>query len=96
MLLKNSPKVFGQALYQLMFLSEEIEMAKIIIERSECSHLSSGCVKCIEECPMQLIEEDWLTQEGRFVKEDDQCIECRNCEVTCPEKVIKIQDGDFS
>lgn len=65
-------------------------MAQIIIELSKCTNSSSGCTRCMDECPMQLIEEAWFSQNGKFVHEEELCIECRNCEVTCPEKAFEV------
>ena len=69
-------------------------MAKLIIDRDKCLHVSEDCSRCIDECPMQMLEVEWFSQKSQFVCEDEQCIECRNCEVTCPVKVIEIVSVD--
>ena len=70
-------------------------MAKVIIDLDKCLHVSAGCSRCIEECPMQMLEVEWFSQSAQFVYEDELCIECRNCEVTCPVKVIEIVSVDL-
>jgi NAD-dependent dihydropyrimidine dehydrogenase PreA subunit len=65
-------------------------MAKIVVKLAKCRHTQDGCSKCVDECPMQLLRIEWFSKEAEFVIEEEMCIECRNCEVTCPEKAIEV------
>ena len=69
-------------------------MAKIIIQLGQCLHFQKGCSRCIDECPMKLLKFDFLPQNGDIMIEDNMCIECRNCKVTCLPKAIKVESNE--
>jgi NAD-dependent dihydropyrimidine dehydrogenase PreA subunit len=69
-------------------------MARIIIQLGQCLHFQKGCSRCIDECPMQLLKFDFPSQDGDITIEQEMCIECRNCEVTCPPKAIKVKSTE--
>ncbi|MBI4773773.1 MAG: 4Fe-4S binding protein [Deltaproteobacteria bacterium] len=64
-------------------------MAIIRIQVESCLRITSHCSLCIDECPMQLLDPGYFEGTAEFVIEDTNCIECRNCEVTCPTKAIE-------
>ena len=63
-------------------------MAKIIVQFDVCLE---KCSQCLDECPMRLLNFEKKSDIGLFVIEEEECIECKNCEVTCPVKAIKIE-----
>ncbi|MGM0404740.1 MAG: 4Fe-4S dicluster domain-containing protein [Thermoplasmatota archaeon] len=76
-------------------ISEQIDtMAKnlkITIDRELCT----GCGICIRFCPKDVLgESDELNQYGNHyaeVKDLDSCIECRRCELYCPDFAISVE-----
>jgi ferredoxin len=66
-------------------------MAKIYIRLDDCLYSQNGCWRCIQECPMQLLKFEPLPNRESIMLDVDLCIECRNCEVTCPSKCIKVE-----
>ncbi len=60
-------------------------MPKPVIDQKKCTK----CKTCIETCPVNVFDES----DGKIiVKNPDQCIGCRACEVQCPEDAIKVKD----
>ena len=66
-------------------------MAKIYIRMEDCLYSRNGCLRCAQECPMQLLKIEPLLNRENIMLDIDLCIECRNCEVTCPPKCIKVE-----
>ncbi|MGM0420769.1 MAG: 4Fe-4S dicluster domain-containing protein [Bacillota bacterium] len=49
------------------------------------------CGICIEVCPVEVLE---LGQNRIQIAELDNCIGCENCELSCPDYVLKVVDDD--
>jgi len=71
-------------------------MAIIRIQMESCLRITSQCSHCMDECPMQLLEPEYFQGTTEIIIEDANCIECRNCEVTCPAKAIEAVSADDS
>ena len=71
-------------------------MAIIRIQAESCLRITSECSLCIDECPMQLLDPRYFLGTTEIVIEDANCIECRNCEVTCPTKAIEAVPAEDS
>jgi len=67
------------------------DKVKIEIDRELCT----GCGICIEFCPVDVLgESDDLNQYDNYfpeVKDIDKCIECRRCELYCPDFAIHVK-----
>ncbi len=71
--------------YYLFGKSEVNTMPHPVIDKSKCKEIAT----CIDVCPV-----DVFAKEGNevIVKNPDNCIGCRACEVQCPNGAIKIID----
>ncbi|MFO7710977.1 MAG: ferredoxin family protein [Candidatus Woesearchaeota archaeon] len=56
---------------------------KPTVDKNKCT----GCGTCVDVCPMDVFE----LKEKAEVKNPDECIGCRACELQCPEKAIKVE-----
>ncbi len=67
-------------------------MVKIEIDEDLCK----GCGLCIMFCPQKVFERsEELNKKGVFpptVVRADQCVECRLCELICPDFAIAVID----
>ena len=51
----------------------------------------TGCGSCIDTCPVAVFElENVDGEEKSKPVNQDECIICRACEVTCPEEAIEV------
>ena len=58
-------------------------MAKPVIDYKKCI----ACGTCVQVCPVEV----YLKEKDKVVvKKPDACVECRACEVSCPQEAIKI------
>lgn len=59
-------------------------MEKPFIDYGKCK----ACSTCIDVCPVSV-----FAKEGSkvVVKKPEECIQCRACEVSCPEKAITVK-----
>ena len=60
-------------------------MEKPYIDYSKCT----ACGTCIDVCPVGVFEKEG---DKVVVKNPDACIQCRACEVSCPEKAIEVKE----
>jgi len=64
-------------------------MVNVKVDLDKCT----GCGTCVSTCPVGVYE---LKKEGDKEKSDpvnqDQCIVCRACEVSCPESAITVTE----
>lgn len=59
-------------------------MARPIIDSKKCKQ----CKTCLNVCPADVFAEI----SGKVVvKNPDNCLECRACEMQCPQKAIKVE-----
>lgn len=57
-------------------------MAEIpYVDKGKCT----GCGTCRDVCPVDVFE---IKNGKSTVKNPDECIQCRACEASCPEKAI--------
>lgn len=61
-------------------------MAKPVIDYKKCI----SCGSCIQICPVEVYAKDEKDQKKVVVKNPDACVECRACEVNCPQEAIKV------
>jgi len=60
-------------------------MAVPKINEKKCTN----CGTCVETCPVGVFEKD---ASGKVsVKNPQDCIECKACEVSCPAKAITVE-----
>ncbi|MDI6856501.1 MAG: 4Fe-4S binding protein [Candidatus Thermoplasmatota archaeon] len=57
--------------------------------------LCKGCMLCVAFCPKKIIlRSEKLNKYGSFVPKitkPENCIECRNCELYCPEFAVSVE-----
>ena len=58
---------------------------KVLINQEWCK----GCGICIEYCPKKILVAKGLDQKAR-VTDESLCINCKMCEVHCPDFAIEI------
>ena len=66
---------------------------KITINPDFCK----GCMLCVEVCPREVFEEskDKVNKKGYKIAEviqPEKCIECRKCEMICPDFAINVEE----
>jgi 2-oxoglutarate ferredoxin oxidoreductase subunit delta len=60
-------------------------MSKPVIDYEKCKNKGV----CLEICPVGV----FAKEEGKtVVKKPEECINCKACEVQCPEKAIKVEE----
>jgi len=57
----------------------------VIIKEESCT----GCGKCVELCPVQILYIDQKTRKCK-VTDETKCDKLRGCERICPVKAIRI------
>ena len=57
---------------------------KLVIESSWCKK----CGICIECCPLKILD---LNERGVFIKDEEKCISCGQCEQRCPDYAIYLE-----
>lgn len=66
----------------------------IYIEKEACK----GCDLCIEFCPVDILEKaENLNKRGVYpphVKSQEECINCENCMIYCPDFAIFVKEED--
>lgn len=60
-------------------------MPKVIIDYEKCTFEQT----CVGTCPMGVFE---VEGDRVVVAQEDQCIVCRACEVSCPEEAITVEE----
>ena len=68
---------------------------KITINPDFCK----GCMFCVDICPREVFKEskDKLNKKGYKLAEvvhPEKCIECRKCEMICPDFAINVEEED--
>ena len=62
-------------------------MVEVKIDLEKCT----GCGTCVDTCPVAVFEmTDVNGEEKSRAVNEDMCIICRACEVSCPEAAIEI------
>jgi len=59
-------------------------MPKIKVDLKKCT----GCGTCVSVCPVNVYE---LKNKKAVPVRENECIECKACEVSCPQKAISVQ-----
>jgi len=60
-------------------------MAEIpYVDKAKCT----GCGTCVSVCPVDVFE---IVDGKSVVKKPEECIQCRACEASCPEKAIVVK-----
>jgi len=59
-------------------------MEKPYVDNKKCT----GCGTCVEVCPVNVFV---IKGKKSIVKQPEACIQCRACEVSCPEKAIEVK-----
>lgn len=54
------------------------------VDKEKCT----GCGTCRDVCPVNVFE---IENKKSVAKRPDECIQCRACEASCPEKAIKVK-----
>jgi nitroreductase/NAD-dependent dihydropyrimidine dehydrogenase PreA subunit len=63
-------------------------MARKLIDAKRCT----GCNRCIETCPLEILEQDTATGFPVVSRlRDQRCTSCGHCEAVCPEQAIVVQ-----
>ncbi len=68
------------------------QRGRVTFEERYCK----GCELCVSVCPVHIIEMDHsrLNENGYHpagVTEQEKCIACANCAITCPDSVITVE-----
>jgi electron transport complex protein RnfB len=50
----------------------------------------TGCGVCVQVCPVGVFE---MKGDKSNVKKPGDCIQCRACEASCPQKAIVVKEG---
>jgi NAD-dependent dihydropyrimidine dehydrogenase PreA subunit len=58
-------------------------MVEVKVDNEKCD----GCGTCVDVCPVDVFE---IVEEKSTVKNPDECLACRACEVQCPNAAIEI------
>jgi NAD-dependent dihydropyrimidine dehydrogenase PreA subunit len=61
-------------------------MVKILIDHAKCGKSADRI--CVEICPFTIFRDD-VSKKLKVVNEEN-CTQCRICEVNCPSQAIKI------
>lgn len=59
-------------------------MPRIKVDLKKCT----GCGTCVNVCPVNVYE---LKNKKAVPVRESECIECKACEVSCPQKAISVQ-----
>ena len=54
------------------------------IDYSKCM----GCATCVSVCPMEVFGKEG---DKVVVKRPEKCIQCKACEVSCPDSAIEVK-----
>ena len=65
--------------------SSNEQISSVQIDESLCT----GCAKCLDSCPVDVIELNSATQKA-FVAYGQDCCVCFLCQDDCPEAAIKV------
>ena len=68
---------------------EYMNLVKIEINFEKCT----GCGTCIETCPVDVYKIDESKGKIKIIA-INECIDCKACEVQCPEECIEIISED--
>ena len=73
--------------------TEALKVQKAIEGKIEFSNMEKcdpvGCVACYQICPTRALYSPKSSDE-KIIHEEDYCIYCGACELSCPEKLIKV------
>jgi len=58
---------------------------KPYVDKAKCT----GCGTCVTVCPVNVFE---IVDKKSVVKNPQDCIQCKACEVSCPEKAIVVKE----
>jgi 2-oxoglutarate ferredoxin oxidoreductase subunit delta len=71
-------------------------MEKLILFSERCK----GCAMCIHFCPKEILSAsdkvNLLGYTYTKVDNEDECSQCKNCELVCPDMAIKVMDRQRS
>lgn len=66
---------------------------KVIINNNKCTL----CQKCVRSCPVEILQykkKEPTSKKGIIeIIHMSQCLECRACEIVCPEAAITVHAG---
>jgi len=55
------------------------------VDKNKCT----GCGTCVDVCPVNVFQ---IENKKSEVKRPADCIQCRACEASCPEKAIVVKE----